>query len=375
MGIPRLPASMQGSLVLSLCLVLSCNGCSRPIQQATTTPPPSTCATYSPSARSPSRVSRLRPGDIGIIAAIGDSDTAAFGSRATNLLGMTSEERDISFVSGTAADWQTQTSLANMLLRYNPNLIGGSSGSNSVIFPGGDASKGLNLAISGAWAGGPGQASAPGQADILVTEIQKVSGWEDTWKLITIQLGGNDVCVASCGEGGADYAGDATPAGWKSNMKTALTTLKNSLPKTLVVFTSPYDPTKLNDITNKPFACQFIFPSLCPCLSDSSRPGMVELRNQYEEKLVELAAEMRSDQFGVEVIPALENLYPESPSGGPDAAFLAPDCYHFTAKLHSMIGKNVWNNLIEDPAQRTSNYGQDLEIACPNNGQFLSITK
>ena len=54
-----------------------------------------------------------------------------------------------------------------MLLRYNPNLIGGSSGSNSVIFPGGDASKGLNLAISGAWAGG-----APGQAETLVAEIQ-----------------------------------------------------------------------------------------------------------------------------------------------------------------------------------------------------------
>ena len=76
-------------------------------------------------------------------------------------------------------------------------------------------------------------------------------------------------------------------------MKTALTTLKTSLPKTLVVFTSPYDPTKLNDMTNKPFACQITFPLECPCLSDSSRPGMVELRNQYEEKLVELAAEMR----------------------------------------------------------------------------------
>ena len=54
-----------------------------------------------------------------------------------------------------------------MLLQYNPDLIGGSPGSNSVILPGSDASKGLNLAVSGAWAG-----DAPGQADTLVTAIQ-----------------------------------------------------------------------------------------------------------------------------------------------------------------------------------------------------------
>ena len=76
-------------------------------------------------------------------------------------------------------------------------------------------------------------------------------------------------------------------------MKKALLTLKSSLPKTLVVFTAPYDPTKLNDMASKPFLCQITFPVMCPCLSESSRAGMVDLRNQYEEKLVELAEEMR----------------------------------------------------------------------------------
>jgi len=256
-----------------------------------------------------------------------------------------------------------------MLLQYNPDLIGGSPGSNSVILPGSDASKGLNLAVSGAWAG-----DAPGQADTLVTAIQQVSGWEDKWKLITVQLFGNDICVASCGEGGADYEGDATPDGYKSNMKTALTILKSALPKTLIVFTAPYDPTKIADITNKHFGCQFLFPTLCPCLSDSSRAGLVDLRTQYQEKLVELAAEMRSEQFGVEVIPAMVNLYPEASSGGPDPAFLAPDCYHQNAELHSMIGKNIWNNLVENSDQRTSNYGEDLELVCPARRQFLSTT-
>ena len=46
---------------------------------------------------------------------------------------------------------------------------------------------------------------------------------------------------------------------------------------------------------------------------------------------------LRSEQFGVEVIPAMVNLYPEASSGGPDPAFLAPDCYHQNAELHSMV--------------------------------------
>ena len=123
-----------------------------------------------------------------------------------------------------------------------------------------------------------------------------MSGWEDTWKLILIQLGGNDICVSSCDGGGAEYAGDATPDGWYSNMKAALTILKSDLDKTLVVFTSPYDPTKLGDVANKPLACQFIFPTMCPCLSSSSHIG---LRDQYQQKLEQLAAEMRWKFSGI----------------------------------------------------------------------------
>ena len=46
---------------------------------------------------------------------------------------------------------------------------------------------------------------------------------------------------------------------------------------------------------------------------------------------------VRSEQFGVEVIPAMVNLYPEASLGGPDLSFLAPDCYHQNAELHSMV--------------------------------------
>ena len=64
----------------------------------------------------------------------GDSDAAAFGARAKNIIFIFDENRDISFASGTASNYVGQTSLANMLQQYNPDLAGGSTGSNNLLF-------------------------------------------------------------------------------------------------------------------------------------------------------------------------------------------------------------------------------------------------
>ena len=63
--------------------------------------------------------------------------------------------------------------------------------------------------VSGAWAN-----TAPEQADELVSGIKQEADWESKWKLITVQFGGNDICVVSCetNPNSEDY-GDATSAG------------------------------------------------------------------------------------------------------------------------------------------------------------------
>ena len=86
---------------------------------------------------------------------------------------MTQEDRDISFTSGTSDDWEGQTSLANMITQYNPNLVGGSTGTNDLLVSEDyQASQGLNYAVSGAWAN-----TAPDQADELVAAIKQVADW------------------------------------------------------------------------------------------------------------------------------------------------------------------------------------------------------
>ena len=87
----------------------------------------------------------------------------------------------------------------------NPRLVGGSRGRDSAILPSGTG-RGLNVAVSGDWAGGARQ-----QARDLVRRLRRVPAHHDKWKLITVQLGGNDVCSYSCGA----EQGDASPRAFK----------------------------------------------------------------------------------------------------------------------------------------------------------------
>ena len=61
------------------------------------------------------------------------------------------------------------------------------------------------MAVSGDWAGG-----APAQARDLVTSLRGLRGHRHKWKLVTVQLGGNDLCAYSC-----DSDRDTSPGAWR----------------------------------------------------------------------------------------------------------------------------------------------------------------
>jgi len=364
----------KASLLLLSSLLFRADAClHKPAAPAsTTTSSTPRCNFYGPSSTVPTNVNRLRPGDIGIIGFLGDSDSAAFGARASSLLTITQEDRDISFASGTADDYESQTSLANMLAQYNPDLVGGSPGTNNLLFSQDyQPSQGLNYAVSGAWAN-----TAAEQADKLMAAIKQEADWESKWKLITIQFGGNDICVASCEtDPNSEYFGDATRVGWRTNMDSVLSKL-STMPRTLVIFTESFMPGKLHNMVNPSWTCSLALKFGCPCITGENLAEKTQLRDDYSAELRDLAAQYRSSDFGVEVMPALAGLYPNATAGGPDPSFLAPDCFHFNAELHSMAGKNLWNNMVEPADSRTSNYDVNkLSIKCPAEGDFISTTQ
>ena len=141
-------------------------------------------------------VHALRPGNVQVIAALGDSITAGFGAEAQNLLQLTTEWKGVSWTVGAVsfartarllfvlpillpfriqphshtypintASFHTQDkavestfTLANALLKYNPKLIGGSTGT-------GNSNPQGNFAVSG------------GRVRNMLADARKMQAW------------------------------------------------------------------------------------------------------------------------------------------------------------------------------------------------------
>lgn len=72
----------------------------------------------------PTNVNKVRPGDIDIIAAMGDSITSATGANSRNVLEGLVENRGLSWCIGGQGNWKTTLTLPNILKEFNPKLFG-----------------------------------------------------------------------------------------------------------------------------------------------------------------------------------------------------------------------------------------------------------
>ena len=94
-------------------------------------------------------VHQLTPFDIGIVAAMGDSLTAAFGALSFTLIDLFVEYRGISFSIGGDKTIKSYLTLPNILKEYNPDLTGYSLGIDPPLIALGNEN--LNVAVSGEW--------------------------------------------------------------------------------------------------------------------------------------------------------------------------------------------------------------------------------
>lgn len=70
----------------------------------------------------PSDVNKLRPGDIDVISALGDSVTAGIGASSHTTIALGIESRGLSWCVGGQWDWRNSTTLPNILKEFNPNV-------------------------------------------------------------------------------------------------------------------------------------------------------------------------------------------------------------------------------------------------------------
>ncbi len=232
---------------------------------------------------------------------------------------------------------------------------------------------GFNLAISGARA-----ESLLFQAMSMVAKMEadpRVNIQED-WKLVTLLIGGNDLCQY-CTEG---EAGD--PDEYVGGIRSVLDYLQDKLPRTLVNLVQIFDVTVIEDAaSHNPYGpvCISFYNESCPCgpygyvsKSDSAVVDATSaLAREYQDGLADLVESGRyndGDNFTVVLQPFFtDGSLPIDSNGLVDISTLAVDCFHFSPKGNRISAINLWNNMFQEVGEKTEFFDNDAVIICPTD--------
>ncbi|KAB5561918.1 hypothetical protein PHYPO_G00012020 [Pangasianodon hypophthalmus] len=329
------------------------------------------CVHTAPSDTVPASVHRLRPGDINIVASLGDSITAGFGAKAKNILELLNEERGVSWSIGGDETLETVTTIPNILKKFNPNVFGFSQGPSK-------RPNGFNMAVSGAKA-----IDIPGQVRDLVDALKSSTSvdFERDWKLVTLFIGGNDLC---------QYCKNQTslsPKKYIGYIKDALDILYREVPRVLVNFVEILQIEDLRKIKSNTTGCTLLQPNLCPCFlrPEENSAELVEMKRinrqiQTETEWLVFGGQYDGrEDFAVVLQPFFQStVVPMGEDRTPDLSFFSVDCFHFTERGHAEMAVALWNNMLEPVGSKQSynNFTHDRsKLRCPSEDHPFIFTR
>ncbi|XP_054470588.1 phospholipase B1, membrane-associated [Anoplopoma fimbria] len=329
------------------------------------------CMNTAPSNSVPTSAHRLRPADIKVVAAVGDSLTTGFGAKAKSLLQLRTEYRGVSWSIGGDKTLETVTTLPNILKKFNPKIKGVSKGQ-------GTRQTGFNMAVTGAKIAG-----IPGQVRHLIDTMKSDStvDFENDWKLVTLFIGGNDLC---------QYCNDRvslSPQNYSHHLMTSLDMLYEEVPKTIVNVVEILEIKGLRRIKRDSLGCNVLQKFVCPCflLPGEDSPELSEIKRinrelqTVTEKLVDGSRYDEREDFAVVVQPYFRNtIVPLNAEGRPDHSYFSEDCFHFSERGHADMAAALWNNMLE-PVGKKQTYNNFTNtrnnIKCPTEEHPYIFTK
>ncbi|KAI8914876.1 hypothetical protein DFJ77DRAFT_431143 [Powellomyces hirtus] len=346
------------------------------------------CPNLPPRAK-PTSVHDLRIDDVRVIAALGDSITAAFGANGVQRgdppsMRNTMEDRGISFSMGGDDGAFT---LANFIQRFEPRVRGASIGSHraeicyGVLCPPMQYHKNdrLNAAQSGAMI-----PNLIAELEHLIRAMKSDSdiNWASDFKLLTIFIGNNDACLGCAPGSGSTYL---SPAAYEATMRSLLERIQTAIPRVVVNIMMGFNVSQVYDLTVEDPYCQglrragTVFECVCAFLpgpmGEANRQRMDVLTQQYNARLQSLArfynTHPRPDSFAVIVDPLLSNVRVKEWN----LKFLSnSDCFHPAAEAHALMAKGVWWNLFRPPTRKRTKLVPDegIPVWCPGRADRIA---
>ncbi|CAB3410477.1 unnamed protein product [Caenorhabditis bovis] len=307
----------------------------------------------------PKNVNSVRPADIKVVMALGDSLTAANGAGAEDPLAVILQYRGLAFQAGGDKGLENHVTIPNILKKYNPNLFGYSNGIGS---PNVWEVAKLNVAMPGANA-----KDLPGQARTLVSllhEHKESVDFNNDWKLLNIFIGGNDICGFCRHE-------DYNPYNCGQKIKEAVQIIYDNVPRVIVSLTGMLHLEMLRTTDEGHYFCKRLHKDECGCegnknFTNAEIAQACDDYNKYE-KQIETDGTFEKDDFTYVVQPFFSKTV--VPPMKPDQTFFAPDCFHFSQWGHAVVSTHLWNNLLEPVGGKatTANISAPAaDLACPD---------
>uniref|UniRef100_A0A673THF1 Phospholipase B1 n=1 Tax=Suricata suricatta TaxID=37032 RepID=A0A673THF1_SURSU len=320
------------------------------------------CTEWSPSNSVPTSVHELRPGDIKVVAAMGDSLTTALGARPSNSSDLPMSWRGLSWSIGGDGILDTHTTLPNILKKFNPHILGFSTGTL-------EETAGLNVAMEGARA-----RDMPTQAWDLVERMKNNPDidLENDWKLITLFIGSNDMCHYCENQ-------EAHPAEeYVRHIQQALNILYEELPRAFINVVEVMELAGLHQGQGGKCDLPLAAQNNCTCLTRSQENSleMQELKKlnwNFQSGISGLSywhQYLQREDFTVVVQPFFRNtLVPLNSRGSADLTFFSEDFFHFSERGHAEMAIALWNNMLEPVGQKTTSNNfthSRTKLKCPS---------
>ncbi|CAL1539077.1 unnamed protein product [Lymnaea stagnalis] len=314
------------------------------------------CPGLNPSPTAPTSVHTLRPADVKVVAALGDSLTAGRGAEG-GIIGLLIDYRGLSWSIGGDKSYQDLRTLPNILRQYSNGLFGYSQGT-------GTDDPGFNVAVSGAKSG-----EMLEQAQRLVTLLKESSNvdFNNDWKVITLFIGGNDLCDW------CDNKDEYSAEKYAAHLQDTLDYLHASVPRAFVNLVEVLNLEMVKDLADN-LLCAAVHFFVCNCAanpkSQADLDELIRLREGYQKAARDLVATGRYDtneDFTVVLQPFYrETFTPRTTNGQPDMSFFASDCFHHSKKGQQAAAEALWNNMVEPVGSKRLNWMPGEPIECPS---------
>ncbi|XP_060907759.1 phospholipase B1, membrane-associated-like isoform X1 [Labrus mixtus] len=329
------------------------------------------CVDLAPSDSVPTSVHQLRPADIKVVAALGDSSTAGTGAKAKTVFNLNKEYKGVSWSIGGDKSLETVTTLPNILRKFNEALKGFSKGV-------GPRQKAFNMAVPGAKS-----LEIPAQAQALIKAMRenKAMNFEKDWKLVTILVGGNDLCSYCIDQN------NLSPQNYSHNIMLGLDMLHKEVPRLLVNVVQLFQIDTLKSVKENTLGCSLLQRISCPCVINPAEnsPELEVIKRvnyKYQAEIQQLISGNRyegKEDFAVVLQPFLQNSFiPQIGAGEADSSFFSVDCFHISERAHAEMAIALWNNMLEPVGRKQAynNFTYDRsKIHCPSEANPFIFTK